>query len=417
MSRARAGRVAVLWGAFLLAHGIVAVAGWIYPSQPMGDVVLVYEPWSASALSGGSIVGITETWVYPQLALLPMLLAKVLSAPLVAAMGASGAYLVAWAVLVTALDAVAFGVLVGPSPAQPRRIAAWFWCAALLLLGPIAMYRIDAVVVPVAVVAGLWLTRRPVVAAALLAVGAWIKIWPGALVLAAVISFRARVRILFAAAAVTAGVVAVLFLLGADAELFGFLTAQTGRGLQIEAVAATPFLWLATAGAARIEYSFEILTFQIGAEGADAVGAVLTPLMALLVVALGVIGAMKAVRGASFPRLFPPLALSLVTALIVFNKVGSPQFQTWLFAPVILWIVLDRTRARVPAVLVLALCALTCLVYPLGYDALLRAELVPVLILTVRNALLIVLLAIGIRALVRVPAHHPKNARHPKNRE
>ena len=411
MSRAQTARVTVLWCVFLLVHGIVAVTGWIYPSQPMGDVVLVYEPWSASALSGGSIVGVTETWVYPQLALLPMLLAKALSAPLIAAMGVSGAYLIAWAVLVTVLDAVAFGVLVGRTPSQPRRAAAWFWCVALLLLGPIALYRIDAVAVPVAVIGGLWLTRRPTVAAALLAVGAWIKIWPGALVLAAVIAFRARVRILAAAAAVTAAVVIVLFLLGADAELLGFLTAQTGRGLQIEAVAATPFLWLAVSGAARIEYSFEILTFQIGAPGADAVAAALTPLMAVLVLVLGVIGGVKAVRGASFTRLFPPLALALVTALIVLNKVGSPQFQTWLIVPVILWIVLDRARSRMPAMLVLALCALTCLIYPLTYDALLRADLVPVLILSVRNALLVVVLVLGIRALVRVPAHRPTSTK------
>ena len=128
--------------------------------------VLVYEPWSSAALSGGAIVGVTETWVYPQLALVPMLLAKILSTPLIAVMGASGAYLIAWAVLVTVLDAIAFAVLVGRSPSQPRRMAAWFWITALLLLGPIAMYRIDAITVPLAVIGGLWLVSRPAAAAA-----------------------------------------------------------------------------------------------------------------------------------------------------------------------------------------------------------------------------------------------------------
>ncbi|WP_350352624.1 hypothetical protein ABS642_06085 [Microbacterium sp. A8/3-1] len=411
MSRIRTTRVVVLWCAFVVVHLVTAAAGWVYPSQPMGDVVLVYEPWASSALGGGAIVGVTETWVYPQLALVPMLLAKALAVPLVPLLGVSGAYLVAWAVLVTALDAVAFGVLIGRAPSRPRRVAAWFWCGAILLLGPIAMYRIDAVTLPLAVVGGLWLASRPVVAAALLTAGAWIKIWPGALLLAALVAVRARFRMLLAAAAVTAGVIVVLLLLGADTELFGFLTEQTGRGLQIEAVAATPFLWLAVSGAARIEYSFEILTFQIVAPAADAVTAVLTPLMALAAVAVTAIGAVKAVRGASFPRLFPPLALSLVAVLIVTNKVGSPQFQTWLIAPVVLWIVFDGIRARVPALLVLTLCALTCLVYPLSYDALLRAELLPVLVLTLRNVLLLVLLAVGIRALVRVPAHHPSKTR------
>lgn len=411
MNRTRTSRTIVLWCAFFIAHLITAGVGWVYPSQPMGDVVLVYEPWASSALSGGTIVGVTESWVYPQLALVPMLLVKALAVPLVPLLGVSGAYLVGWAFLVTALDAVAFGVLVGRSPSRPRRLASWFWCLALLLLGPIAIYRIDAITVPLAVVGGLWLISRPFLAAALLTAGAWIKIWPGALMLAAVVAGKARIRKLLAAAAVTAGVVVLLLLLGADTEIFGFLTEQTGRGLQIEAVAATPFLWLAVSGAARIEYSFEILTFQIAAPGTDAVAALLTPLMVLAAAAVTTIGIVKASRGASFPRLFPPLALALVTVLIVTNKVGSPQFQTWLIAPVILWVVFDGLRARVPAAIVLLLCALTCFVYPLSYDALLRAELLPVLVLTLRNLLLLVLLAVGIRALLRVPTHRPSKLR------
>lgn len=410
-ARRHGARLLLLWSAFLAVHAVVAVTGWIYPSQPMGDVVLVYEPWSTAALTGGPIVGITETWVYPQLALLPMLATKLLSAPLIAVLGASSAYLVAWAVLVTALDAVAFSILVGRRPTAPRRVAACFWIAALLLLGPIGMYRIDGVTVPLAIVAGLWLARRPAVAAALLTIGAWIKIWPGALLLAAVVAARTRMRMLLTAVAVTAAVVAALLLLGADTEILGFLTEQTDRGLQIEAVAATPFLWLAIAGAARIEYSFEILTFQIAAPGADAVGAVLTPLMVLVALTLTAIGARKAMRGASLPRLFPPLALSLVVTLIALNKVGSPQFQSWLIVPALLWIVMDRARSAVPAALVLALCALTCLVYPLNYDALLRAEALPIVILSLRNALLVVLLAVGIRALLRVPATEPSTNR------
>ncbi len=411
MSRATTFRLVALWSAFLTVHIAIAVAGWLFPSQPMGDVVLVYEPWSTAALSGGGIVGITEPWVYPQLALVPMLVAKVMSTPLIAALGASEAYLIAWAVLVTVLDAIAFAVLLGRASSRPRRAAAWFSFLALLLLGPIAMYRIDAITVPLAVIGGLWLIRRPAAAAALLTIGAWIKIWPGALVLAAVVAVTSRMRILLTAAAVSAVVVSLLFLLGADTEIFGFLTEQTGRGLQIEAVAATPFLWFAISGAARIEYSFDILTFQVSAQGADAVSAVLTPLMAVLVVIVTGIGGVKAARGASSARLFPPLALSLVTTLIVMNKVGSPQFQTWLIAPAILWFVFDRARAVGPAVLVLALCALTCLVYPLSYDALLRAELLPIIILTARNLLLIVLLAVGIRAVVRVPIHSPSTTR------
>ncbi|WP_194422145.1 hypothetical protein [Microbacterium abyssi] len=396
-------RVAGLWAAFLAAHVLVAWLGWVYPTQPMGDVVLVYQPWSASALSGGAIVGITESWVYPQPALLPMLLTQLLAWPLNGLVGTTGAYLIGWAVLVTALDAAGLGVLVGRTGTAARRSAGWFWTAAMLLFGPIAMYRIDAVTVPLAVIGGCWLVRRPAVAAAVLTFAAWVKIWPGALIVAAVAAARTRMRILLAFLATSALIVVLLFLLGADRHLFGFIFEQTGRGLQIEAVAATPFMWMAAAGAASIDYSFEILTFQIGAPGVDVLSMLLTPLMAGAAIGVLILGAVKASRGASFPRLFPPLALTLVTVLIVTNKVGSPQFQTWLIAPVILWIIFDRTRAGIPAALVLVLAGLTCLVYPLTYDGLLRAEPVPILLLTARNALVIVLLVVAVRALVRVP--------------
>src|SRR5690606_19821910 len=191
---------------------------------------------------------------------------------------------------------------------------------------------------------------------------------------AAVIAARTRIRVLLAFLAVSVGIVALLLLLGAGSHLFGFVTEQTDRGLQIEAVAATPFMWMAVAGAASVDYSFEILTFQIDAAGTEPVSALLTPLMALAAAALVVLGLLRARRGAAMHRLLPPLTLSLVVVLIVTNKVGSPQFQSWLIVPVILWIMLDRTRSGVPAVIVLALCGITCLVYPLTYDGLLRAE-------------------------------------------
>ncbi|MFS0852449.1 hypothetical protein [Microbacterium sp. 179-I 3D4 NHS] len=407
MTRRARARLLLLWGAFLVVHVVTAALGWVYPSQPMGDVVLVYEPWASAALSGGAVVGVTDTWVYPQLALVPMLAAGLLSTPLVGVLGASTAYLLAWAALMTVLDTVAFATLLGRSPAAPRRAAAWFWTGALLLLGPVGLYRIDAVTVPVVVLAAAWLVSRPALAAALLAVGAWIKIWPGAVLLAAVVAGRARLRMLSAALMVTAGVIATLLLLGAREEVFGFLAEQTGRGLQIEAVAATPFLWMAARGDARIEYSFDILTFQVAAPGADVVAALLTPLMAVVVVGLTVLGLSRARRGASMARLLPPLALALVTALIVTNKVGSPQFQTWLIAPVVLWIVFDRRRAGLPAAMVLGLCLLTWLVYPIGYDALLQAWPLAVVVLSLRNALLIVLLVVAVRAILRAPASRP----------
>lgn len=394
-----------LWAAFIAAHVFVAWLGWVLPNHPMGDVVLVYEPWSAAALSGAGVMGITAMWVYPQLALVPMLLTQLLAAPLAPALGADSAYLIGWAVLVTFGDLLAFAVLVGRGQVRRRRLAGWFWIGALMMLGPIALYRIDAVTVPLAIIGGLWLVRRPIAGTVLLTIGAWVKIWPGAIVLAAVAAGRRSARVALIAASVSAGLVVVFFLLGADRELFGFLTTQDGRGLQIEAVAATPFLWMAAGGTAVIDYSIEILTFQIRAPGAELVAIWLTPLMVAVVAGIVVLGVWRAQAGAAWQRLLPPLSLALVAALIVTNKVGSPQFQTWLIAPVILWIVFDRARAHIAAAMVLMLCALTFAVYPLTYDGLLHAHLLPVALITARNLLLIALLVHAIHAVVRVPVH------------
>ena len=123
----------VLWLAFVLAHLYAASVGWFLPALPMGDTVFVYEPWATAALGGGPIVGITESWVYPQLALR----ADAARAGPVAAHPPAGpgnlpvgsaSYVVAWSILVTALDAVGFAFLLAAARAsQPdppaRRLA------------------------------------------------------------------------------------------------------------------------------------------------------------------------------------------------------------------------------------------------------------------------------------------------------
>ncbi|MEG9493166.1 MAG: hypothetical protein MIJ73_10295, partial [Microbacterium aurum] len=125
-------RRAVLWIAFAVVHAGVAWLGFLMPNQPMGDVHNVYDPWSRMALDGSAIVGITEPWVYPQLALLPMIAAQGL-APL-------AGYYLAWALVVTAVDALAFAVLVGRAHAVGRVTAAWFWLSFIALLGPVGLY-------------------------------------------------------------------------------------------------------------------------------------------------------------------------------------------------------------------------------------------------------------------------------------
>lgn len=388
-------RRAWLWIAFVLVHVVVAWLGFVLPNTPAGDVYLVYEPWARDAVAGTAVMGVTAPWVYPQLALLPMVLALGLDL---------AGYQVAWVLLVTIADALAFGLLIGRGRSLGRSGAAGFWLAFVLLLGPVGMYRLDGVTVPLAVAGCLWLVGRPLVASLLLSAATWMKVWPAALLAAGVVVLRRRLPLIGGALLVSGVVVTVVLAAGGGAHVFGFVSGQTGRGLQIEAPVSALYLWQAVLGVpgAFVYYDTEILTFQVTGAGVDGVIAAMTPVLVVMVSAIAAVGAVQAWRGAAFAALFPPLSLSLVLAFIVFNKVGSPQFLTWLVAPIVVGLVIDRRRWRWPAAVALVAALLTQSVYPLLYDRVIGAEAVAVGVLTVRNVVLIALLAWMLVRVVRV---------------
>ncbi|MEI3846512.1 MULTISPECIES: hypothetical protein [unclassified Microbacterium] len=387
---------AVVWIAFVLVHAVVVWLGFADDRAASWDVDQLYRWWAGLALTGEAFPGITADWIYPVLAQLPILTAGAVAGLL--------DYVFAWGLLVTALDAAAFGVLVGRGRSRGRMAAAWFWLAAILALGGVGMFRLDAVTVPLAVAGSLWLVGRPWLGSALLAVATWIKVWPAALLAAAVIAVRRRLAVLGAAAAVSATVALAVFVAGGGAHLLGFVGDQTSRGLQIEAPVSTVYMVMAAAGVPGVEvvYDFDLITFQVDGPGVEGVIAVMTPILVVGMLAIAAAGALKAWRGASFVALFPALAAALVLGFIVLNKVGSPQYMTWLVAPLVLGLVLDRRRWWAPAALTLAILVLTQLIFPFWYDALLVLAPAGVGLLVARNLLLLALFAWVVVRLVRV---------------
>src|SRR5690606_783327 len=125
------------------------------------------------------------------------------------------------------------------------------------------------------------------------------------------------------------------------------------------------------------------------------------PLLIGAVLAVTALGIRVARAGAADPRLFPLLALGLVTAMIAVNKVGSPQFACWLAVPVIAGLVGARAF-RAPAAMVLAIAALTQVVYPYLYDQLVALAPWMLVVLTLRNALYLLLLGWTLRELWRL---------------
>jgi hypothetical protein len=217
-----------LWIAFTLVHAWLGWQGFIAESVPYGDVSFVYSFWAHQAVGGGPIVGIDTEWVYPILAFIPMVI------PTLGGLAPADLYPYGWIALVTVVNAGVFSFLIGAwTRGTVRTVAAWWWLAFLLCLGPISVARIDSIATPIAMVGLVFAISRPTVATTLLTVAAWIKVWPAAIVGTLWVAGRGRTRIVVAAAMTSAVVVSIALVLGAGINVLSFLTQQTGRGLQI----------------------------------------------------------------------------------------------------------------------------------------------------------------------------------------
>ncbi len=104
----------------------------------------------------------------------------------------------------------------------------------------------------------------------------------------------------------------------------------------------------------------------------------MTPLLAVVTAVLLLLGVFAVRRGVPSADLLPPLTLAITTALILFNKVGSPQFVTWLAVPIVFGLTVSLTGRgpsfRVPVVLSLVIAGLTQAIYPYLYSQLLSAS-------------------------------------------
>ena len=371
MNRARA--VAV-WATFGLVHAVLIMENLFAPNGPLGDVQVTYPAWWIDALISGDYPGLTAPGVYPFLALVPIAIAT-------EGVGA-------WFVLVVIVDAVALAFV-----ARRSLTAAFVWLAFQLALGPIALGRIDAVTVALAIIAVTILERSPRVSGVLVAVATWVKVWPVAVGLAAMRSARfasfATWSIGTAIALAVAGIV-----VGDRFSVFSFLSQQQGRGIQVEAVAATPWLWDAwAAGQSVVTYSADIHTFEIVGPGTSLVAQVLTiaQVVALLAVAFALVvhGRSATTASASFGYSL----LVLVSLLITTNKVGSPQFVSWFAVPLVAMVLTNASRATAVLVaLIGSVAVLTHVIYPYAYFAFLELRTVPLVLVTVRNLTEIALL-------------------------
>ena len=415
---------------FLAIHLVLAYVGLTARTMPWGDVTVVYHEWVKNGFDG-YWVGLDGPFVYPLLALAPMI---------GAAMFGLAQYGIGWFVLVLLANAAVLAFIlnsrsttVAPEiksdsePSAPasgavpdarqrgfglniRFVAAWWWLAFLLLLGPVALGRIDTFEVDLVIVGLLLAIRRPAVAGVLLSAATWVKVWPAALIVAVVVAAKKRVTVAVAAALSAVAIAVVGLALGAGANLFSFIGQQTSRGLQIEAPVSTPWMWFAyfrPRSEQLVYYDYDILTFQVKGPGASLAEAVTTPLLAIAVAAVLLLSVWVVRTGASITRVLPPLSLALVMALIVFNKVGSPQFVLWISAPIILGLIWQGRGFRTFAIIAAVLAVLTQAIYPYYYDWLISLDVRLLVVLAARNLLYCVLFVLAVRSLVTARVKTP----------
>ena len=372
---------------------LAALLPTIVAGKVLGDLPL-YRAWAERALVDGTWMGIHEQWVYPIGAIVPIVLADV---------AGPGLFQLLWFLLTLALNALAVAALTNWGRNQAGYPAAWFWLAISLVLSPVGLLRLEGLTAPLVIMGLVLLARRPVVAAALLAVATWIKVWPAAVVLAVVAAGRRRLTVLLTGAAVTAGIAASVWMFGGLRFLTGFITMQSDRALQLEAPVTTPWVWLAALGqrGTTIYQNYAIATREVRGPGTSLVAAAMTPVMFVVIGAILVLLVLAVRRSRDRAQLVLLGALALVTTFVVLNKVGSPQYMLWIAPVVVVGVAHNWALWRAPAYLILLIGLLTTLIFPIFYLPLVHGDGAALLLLTLRNALLVVLLGWSVRALWR----------------
>jgi hypothetical protein len=308
----------------------------------------------------------------------------ILTLPYGIGLGHETAYLVAFMALMLALDAV-FTYAVWRSAGRRHDAAVDFWLLFVLLVGPLSYVRFDMIPAVLAGGALLAARTRPWVAGALTGLGAAIKLWPALLIPALLADKERRKPTAVGFVVVGFGLAAISLLTGGLTRLFSPLTWQSGRGLQIESVWASPLMLLRMVRPDR--WVVDISRYQAYEIFGPGVGPWQTVSNVATVIGLVTVVVLW-VRAFRMPGGVTPVAVALVVlatvaVVIITNKTLSPQYLLWIGGPIAALLLLrDDARLRLRpddapdlrrwivrvGVAGLVLGGLTQLVYPLLYD-------------------------------------------------
>ncbi|MGB8021158.1 MAG: hypothetical protein WCF04_08025 [Candidatus Nanopelagicales bacterium] len=359
----RAGRDWLFWAAsrtFLV--GIIL--GWIPWAEQVHDLA-IYADWAAQSLSHGQFPT-DQMWQYPPLAGPVFLLGAALP-------GERFGFVLLFLAFDAAIMAMAGQQALRTGRPGGRRL----WALVPVIVGPLLLARFD--VVPTAfAVAAVLLAGRPAASGAVAAIGTWLKVWPALMIAGLRRSDIGR----GIAGALGATLVIVAALAMTTRDPMSFLAGQRDRGLQIESVAALPFL-LAKMLGAPVEVVYRFGAHEIEAPGAAAVARACT----IATLALLALVAALRLRGRLERLPAPDVGLAVVLFTVVTSRVFSGQYFIWLLGLAAVGLADPASRMRRTTALLVGAGLATHLIYPWLYSALLAANPVAVVVQTVRVAL------------------------------
>lgn len=286
---------------------------------------------------------------------------------------------------------VAASVRVHPDRYSPASLwGPWAWVIGGAAIGPIMLARFD-LFPTVFAVAAILLVPKPWLSGMAAGVGALLKVWPALMLLA--LPRRVLWRGILAAAAVTV-IGTLLIAAWADGGI-SFLGEQGERGLQIESVGAAPFVIAGALGVPQ-QVVLRYGAFEIVMPGAIMIGLVIT---AVGLVLIGII-ALQRVRGRLESVAPGDIALALVLVSVATSRVFSPQYSVWIVGVAAAASVDPRSRLRRVTILLIAMSALTAVLFPWLYGSLISTNWYAVIVQVVRLGLLLACTATAVAVVI-----------------
>lgn len=349
-------KIPVWAGIWILSRAMMAAqVGFWKPQGPEYQDVDVYHHWS-NVISATGALPPEETWQYPPGTAFLMLIPRI----------GGESFRPSFVILMLAFDLIGLWLMTRFAKQEKRDVGVWIWLLVLPVIGSFSLLRFDLVPTVIAVAALLVLHRRPAMMGVLAGAGAMIKVWP-AFVLFAEWERRRILRSIGAAVAAAA----VIWLLAAAVfgDTFGFLTNQKDRGLQIEAVAASPWNLrdVITDKNAPVVQRFGAL--EIGSDLADAVAKALDLLALLLLLAAAWWWwardrAIKRGRSDLADKaLGRDFVFTVALLSVVISRVLSPQYMIWLVGLCAVVLSTRGTRVARPAWIVIGAVIITAGLY------------------------------------------------------